>query len=142
MGLDGISVNQLRITPENTSKENAINADFRAKMGEGSRSVNSLDKKSAIDTDDKENTSFFGGESSSSDEEENQEDEMEDIVEYEKIDLTNKDLYEIKPDEITNSLVIYNKQQGVIVQEISPNQLSTLVDSLKNPSGILVNKRI
>ena len=51
-------------------------------------------------------------------------------------------LYEIKPDEITNSLVIYNKQQGVIVQEISPNQLSTLVDSLKNPSGILVNKRI
>lgn len=142
MGLDGISVNQLRITPDNTSKENAINADFRAKMGEGSRSVNSLDKKSAIDTDDKENTSFFGGESSSSDEEKNQEDEMEDIVEYEKIDLTNKDLYEIKPDEITNSLVIYNKQQGVIVQEISPNQLSTLVDSLKNPSGILVNKRI
>ena len=142
MGLDGISVNQLRITPDNTSKENAINADFRAKMGEGSRSVNSLDKKSAIDTDDKENTSFFGGESSSSDEEKNQEDEMEDIVEYEKIDLTNKDLYEIKPDEITNSLVIYNKQQGVIVQVISPNQLSTLVDSLKNPSGILVNKRI
>ena len=72
MGLDGISVNQLRITPDNTSKENAINADFRAKMGEGSRSVNSLDKKSAIDTDDKENTSFFGGESSSSDEEKNQ----------------------------------------------------------------------
>ncbi len=141
MGLDGISVNQLRITPDNTSKENAINADFKARMGEGSRSVNSLDKKSAIDTDDKENTSFFGGESSSNDEEENLEEETQDI-EYEKIDLTNKDLYEIKPDEITNSLVIYNKQQGVIVQEISPNQLSTLVDSLKNPSGILVNKRI
>lgn len=141
MGLDGISVNQLRITPDNTSKENAINADFKARMGEGSRSVNSLDKKSAIDTDDKENTSFFGGESSSNDEEENFEEETQNI-EYEKIDLTNKDIYEIKPDENTNSLVIYNKQQGVVVQEITPNQLSILVDSLKNPSGILVNKRI
>lgn len=141
MGLDGISVNQLRITPDNTSKENAINADFKARMGESSRSVNSLDKKSAIDTDDKENTSFFGGESSSNDEEENLEEETQNI-EYEKIDLTNKDIYEIKPDENTNSLVIYNKQQGVVVQEITPNQLSILVDSLKNPSGILVNKRI
>lgn len=141
MGLDGISVNQLRITPDNTSKENAINADFKARMGEGSRSVNSLDKKSAIDTDDKENTSFFGGESSSNEDEENLEEETQNI-EYEKIDLTNKDIYEIKPDENTNSLVIYNKQQGVVVQEITPNQLSILVDSLKNPSGILVNKRI
>ena len=141
MGLDGISVNQLRITPDNTSKENAINADFKARMGESSRSVNSLDKKNAIDTDDKENTSFFGGESSSNDEEENFEEETQNI-EYEKIDLTNKDIYEIKPDENTNSLVIYNKQQGVVVQEITPNQLSILVDSLKNPSGILVNKRI
>ena len=141
MGLDGISVNQLRITPDNTSKENAINADFKARMGESSRSVNSLDKKNAIDTDDKENTSFFGGESSSNDEEENLEEETQNI-EYEKIDLTNKDIYEIKPDENTNSLVIYNKQQGVVVQEITPNQLSILVDSLKNPSGILVNKRI
>ena len=141
MGLDGISVNQLRITPDNTSKENAINADFKARMGESSRSVNSLDKKNAIDTDDKENTSFFGGESSSNDEKENPEEETQNI-EYEKIDLTNKDIYEIKPDENTNSLVIYNKQQGVVVQEITPNQLSILVDSLKNPSGILVNKRI
>lgn len=141
MGLDGISVNQLRITPDNTSKENAINADFKARMGESSRSVNSLDKKNAIDTDDKENTSFFGGESSSNEDEENPEEETQNI-EYEKIDLTNKDIYEIKPDENTNSLVIYNKQQGVVVQEITPNQLSILVDSLKNPSGILVNKRI
>ena len=141
MGLDGISVNQLRITPDNTSKENAINADFKARMGESSRSVNSLDKKNAIDTDDKENTSFFGGESSSNDEEENFEEETQNI-EYEKIDLTNKAIYENKPDENTNSLVIYNKQQGVVVQEITPNQLSILVDSLKNPSGILVNKRI
>ena len=141
MGLDGISVNQLRITPDNTSKENAINADFKARMGEGSRSVNSLDKKSAIDTDDKENTSFFGGESSSNDEEENLEEETQNI-EYEKIDLTNKDIYEIKPDENTNSLVIYNKQQGVVVQEITPNKLSVFVDNLKNPAGILVNKRI
>ena len=87
------------------------------------------------------NLSFFGGESSSNEDEENPEEETQNI-EYEKIDLTNKDIYEIKPDENTNSLVIYNKQQGVVVQEITPNQLSTLVDSLKNPSGILVNKRI
>lgn len=141
MGLDGISVNQLRITPENTSKENAINSDFKARLNEDSRSVNSLDKKSAIDTDDKENTSFFGGDSSSSKEDETPQEETE-IAEYEKIDLTNKDLYEIKPDENRNSLVIYNKQQGVVVQEITPNKLSVFVDNLKNPAGILVNKRI
>ena len=142
MGLDGISVNQLRITPENTSKENAINSDFKARLGEGSRSVNSLDKKSAIDTDDKENTSFFGGDSSSSSEEDENAQEEKEIAEYEKIDLTNKDIYEIKPDENRNSLVIYNKQQGVVVQEITPNKLSVFVDNLKNPAGILVNKRI
>ena len=140
MGLDGISVNQLRITPENTSRENAISADLQAKRNVGDRSVNSLDKKSAIDTDDKENTSFFGG-ASSSDEEENSEDEAE-TVEYEKIDLSNRELYEIKPDEDTNSLVIYNKQEGKIVQQITPGKLSTLVDNLKNPSGVFVNKRI
>ena len=140
MGLDGISVNQLRITPENTSRENAISADLQAKRNVGDRSVNSLDKKSAIDTDDKENTSFFGG-ASSSDEEENSEDEAE-TVEYEKIDLSNRELYEIKPDEYTNYLVIYNKQEGKIVQQITPGKLSTLVDNLKNPSGVLVNKRI
>ena len=142
MGLDGISVNQLRITPENTSKENAINSDFKARLNEDSRSVNSLDKKSAIDTDDKENTSFFGGDSSSSSEEDENAQEETEIAEYEKIDLTNKDIYEIKPDENKNSLVIYNKQQGIVVQEITPNKLSVFVDNLKNPAGILVNKRI
>ncbi len=141
MGLDGISVNQLRITPENTSKENAINADLQAKRNIGDRSVNSLDKKSAIDTDDKENTSFFGGESSSEEDEEEKNEEV-DTVKYEKIDLSNKELYEIRTDENSNSLAIYNKQQGTIVQQITPNELSTLVDNLKNPGGILVNKRI
>lgn len=141
MGLDGISVNQLRITQENTSRENAINADLKATRELASKTVDSLDKKSAIDTDDKENTSFFGGESSADEEQEENNDELP-IEEHEKIDLTNKDLYEIKPDENTNSLVIYNKEQNVVVQQISPNELSTLVDSLKNPSGILVNKRI
>ncbi len=141
MGLDGISVNQLRINQENTSRENAINADLRAKKSAGDRSVNSLDKKSAIDTDDKENTSFFGGESSEQEDEE-QKEETEISEEFEKIDLTNKDVYEIKQDEALNSLVIYNKQQGKIVQQITPNALSLLVDNLKNPGGILVNKRI
>ena len=73
MGLDGISVNQLRITPENTSRENAINSDFLVNRNSDSKSVNSLDKKSAIDTDDKENTSFFGGDSSGATEENEEE---------------------------------------------------------------------
>lgn len=142
MGLDGISVNQLRMTPENTSKENAINADMLANKGMGLRSVNSLDKKGAIDTDDKENTSFFGGDSSSNEENEEENPDGQDSLDFEKIDLLNKELYEIKVDENSNSLTIYNKQSDMIVQEISPLELSTLVDNLKNPGGILVNKRI
>ncbi len=143
MGLDGISVNQLRITQENTSKENTLNSQMLANIGSGSRSVNSLDKKSAIDTDDKENTSFFGGESSSEEEEqEEKKDNEEESFDFPKIDLTNKELYEIKVDESKSSFSIYNKQENKIVQEISPNELSALVDSLKNPSGILINKRI
>ena len=143
MGLDGISVNQLRVTPENTSKENAINSDFLVNRNSGSRSVNSLDKKSAIDTDDKENTSFFGGDTSG-ETEENDEDNVEEnsSVEIEKIDLSNKELYEIKVDENTNSLTIYNKKEQKPVGEITPVELSSLVDNLKNPGGILVNKRI
>ena len=143
MGLDGISVNHLRVTPENTSKENAINSDFLVNRNSGSRSVNSLDKKSAIDTDDKENTSFFGGDTSG-ETEENDEDNVEEnsSVEIEKIDLSNKELYEIKVDENTNSLTIYNKKEQKPVGEITPVELSSLVDNLKNPGGILVNKRI
>ncbi|HIQ88263.1 TPA: hypothetical protein IAA68_00380 [Candidatus Galligastranaerophilus faecipullorum] len=141
MGLDGISVNQLRITQENTSRENTLNSQMLAEIGSGSRSVNSLDKKGAIDTDDKENTSFFGGDSSTSEDEEDNK-ETQESVEYEKIDLSNKEMYEIKVDETTNSLTIYNKKENKTVQEITPYELSTLVDNLKNPGGILINKRI
>ena len=141
MGLDGISVNQLRITPENTSRENAINADMLVNHNNGSRSVNSLDKKGAIDTDDKENTSFFGA-GSSYDGEDDTETEEKPQEEYEKIDLSDKELYEIRVDENTNSLTIYNKKECKTVQEITPDKLSTLVHNLRNPGGILVNKRI
>ena len=140
MGLDGISVNSLRITPENTSKENAINADATAK-NQGSRSVNSLDKKGAIDTDDKENTSFFGGESSNGESEEENE-IIEDIIPVEKIDLTNKEDYEIRVEGTNNIISIYNKKSESVVQQITPTELSELVDSLKNPGGIIINKRI
>ena len=51
-------------------------------------------------------------------------------------------MYEIKVDETTNSLTIYNKKENKTVQEITPYELSTLVDNLKNPGGILINKRI
>ena len=143
MGLDGISVNQLRITPENTSRENAINSDFLENRNRDPKSVNPLGKKSAIDTDDKENTSFFGGDSSGATEENEEEtDDNNPSVEIEKIDLSNKELYEIKVDEDTNSLTIYNKKEQKPVGEITPVELSSLVDNLKNPGGILVNKRI
>lgn len=142
MGLDGISLNQLRITQENTSKENTLNSQMLANIGSGSRSVNSLDKKGAIDTDDKENTSFFGGDSSSEEEQEEQKEEAEEKLDFPKIDLSNKDLYEIKVDENKGCLSIYNKQEDKTVQEITPHELSSLVDSLKNPGGILINKRI
>ncbi len=141
MGLDGISVNQLRITQENTSKENTLNSQMLANIGSGSRSVNSLDKKGAIDTDDKENTSFFGGESSSEEEEE-QKENSEEKLDFPKIDLSNKDVYEIRIDENNSSLSIYNKQENKMIQEITPGGLSSLVDNLKNPGGILINKRV
>lgn len=141
MGLDGISVNQLRITQENTSKENTLNSQMLANIGSSSRSVNSLDKKGAIDTDDKENTSFFGGESSSEEEEE-QKENSEEKLDFPKIDLSNKDVYEIRIDENNSSLSIYNKQENKMIQEITPGGLSSLVDNLKNPGGILINKRV
>lgn len=142
MGLDGISVNQLRITPENTSKENAISSEMLANRTGSLRSVNSLDKKSAIDTDDKENTSFFGSADSSEESKDNEEAKEGETDEFEKIDLSNKELYEIRVDENSNSLTIYNKKEQKAVQEITPDKLSTLVDNLKNPGGILVNKRV
>lgn len=141
MGLDGISVNQLRLKQENTSKELAINTQMVANRDSSSRSVNSLDKKGAIDTDDKENTSYFGA-GSTGEEGEEEKEETKKSEEFVKIDLTDKEKYEIKIDENSSSLTIYNKKSQSVVQNISANELSTLVDNLKNPSGILVNKRI
>lgn len=141
MGLDGISVNSLRMVKENTSKENAINADMSAKLQDGNRSINSLDKKGAIDTDDKENTSFFGG-SSKDDEQDSEEQPADETQEVLKADFSNSEIYQINVEENSNSITIYNKQNDTLVQKISPVELSTLVDNLKNPGGIFVNKRI
>ena len=141
MGLDGISVNQIRITQENTSKENAILADMTAKGGGSSRSINSLDKKGAVDTDDKENTSFFA-KSDSSEEEQEEANEFGEVVEYEKFDLSNKDDFEIKIEDETNSVVIYNKKNEKIVQKITPQGLSELIGALEHPSGAMVNKKV
>lgn len=138
MGLDGISVNSLRITPENTSRESAIVADNKAKLSNGAKTVDSLDKKSAITGDDKENTSFFGGGSGFNSEEDEEE---KDVKPFEKLDLSNKENYEIVVDESSSTFSIHNKKTNSTIQEISPQSLSELVETLKTPEGIMVNKR-
>ncbi len=140
MGIDGISANQLRITPDNNSRESS-NIAFNIANQEADKSINALDKKGSIDTDDKENTSF-SAKASGGEEEEEQKESVDENETQEPLDLTNKELYEIKVDENSNSLTIYNKEHQKVVQEINPKELSILVDNLKNPSGIIVNKRI
>ena len=137
MGLDGISLNQLRITPDYNSAElnnvNNFNTSNDVKIVDG------LSEGQKVDPDKEnqhENSSFAFGENSQEDQ--SQEEEKETVVKY---DLSQSDKYGLKINEDTNDILIVEKATNNIVEKINAKELSKLVYYLANSQGAIVNRK-
>ena len=137
MGLDGISLNQLRITPDYNSAElnnvNNFNTSNDVKIVDG------LSEGQKVDPDKEnqhEDSSFAFDENSQEDQ--SQEEEKETVVKY---DLSQSDKYGLKINEDTNDILIVEKATNNIVEKINAKELSKLVYYLANSQGAIVNRK-
>ncbi len=144
MGLDGISVNQLRVTPEHNSSELNKVPNFSLDV---SRAVDGLSEGQKIDPDkerEKEKRELNKQYNSSEDEtiENSDADSLDvDSVEVVKYDLSQSDRYMLKVDDDTNEILIIEKASKNIVQRIDAENLSNFVSFLSFPQGSIVNRK-
>ena len=140
MGLDGISVNQLRITPENNSAE--LNNPVRFNVGSEHKIVDGLSNSQKIDPDKEKDHDDpeLARHYDSDDEDSNKESDAnnEEIVKYNLSDSGN---YILKLDENSNNILIIEKSTSVVVQKIDADELSKYVGFLSNSQGSIVNRK-
>ena len=145
MGLDGISVNQLRITPEHNSSELNKVPKFSLDI---SRAVDGLSEGQRVDPDkerDKEKREL-NKQYNSSDDDSNQDDFQNDMIdvadeEITKYDLSQTDKYFLKVNDDTNEILIIDKASKIVVQTIDADSLSNFVNFLSFPQGSIVNRK-
>ncbi len=137
MGLDGISINQLRVTPEHNSAE--LNNAARFSLEATHKVVDGLSQGQKVDPDkeneheDPELLEQFV----ESEEEETQE-IQEEIIKY---DLSESSKYCLNMNEENNKILIIEKATKRIVQEIGADDLSKYVGFLSNSQGSIVNRK-
>ena len=140
MGLDGISINQLRITPENNSAE--LNNPVRFNIGSEHKIVDGLSNSQKVDPDkekdhdDPELARHYDSDNDDSNDESDTNDE--EIVKYNLSDSGN---YILKLDENSNNILIIEKSTSVVVQKIDADELSKYVGFLSNSQGSIVNRK-
>ncbi len=140
MGLDGISVNQLRITPEHNSSE--LNKVPKFSL-DNSRPVDGLSQGQKVDPDkerEKEKREL-NRQYNSSDEPQAEHDETVNETPVIKYDLSQNEKYLLKVDDATNEIMIIDKASQNVVQRISAEDLSHFVNYLSNSQGSIVNRK-
>ena len=140
MGLDGISINQLRVTPENNSAElnNAakFNTDVGHKVVDGLAHGQKVDPDRENEHEKPELTEQFV--SPDEEDETSEQAEEETVVKY---DLSENNKYYLNLDDKTNKIMIIEKATKKVVQEISADKLSDFVGFLSNSQGALINRK-
>ena len=136
MGLDGISINQLRATPEMNSAElNSVVAfdsqNIKAIDGLAQGQRVDPDKESEHGSSDLE---FFEGDKNHQDD-----DSSNEIVT--KYDLSDSNKFLIKLDDISNQILIIEKSSGNVIQSVNADVLSHLVSFSSDSCGAIINKR-
>ena len=136
MGLDGISINQLRVPPEHNSSE--LNNVTRFNLGNNHKVVDSLSNGQKI-APDKENNQDNPELAEQYTGEEEQEDETpEEIIKY---DLSENNKYMLKLDENSNTILIVEKATSKVVQKINADEISSYVGFLSNSQGSIINRK-
>ena len=136
MGLDGISINQIRsIQDKNSNELNSIVFNHKT---ENTRSVSGLDKGRMVDPDRENNENQEEFEFDFNEQEENQPEDDNSAIKY---DLSRTDKYSLILDENTNEIVIKEKDSGEVIQKIDAQNLSRFVNFLSNTQGAIVNRK-
>ncbi len=142
MGLDGISVNQLRITPENNSSE--LNRVPKFSL-DNSRPVDGLSQGQKVDPDkerEKEkrelNKQYNSLESSDENVVENDSNPDDDIIKY---DLSQSDKYVLDVDEDSDEILIIEKITKKVIQRIDADSLSSFIKFLSFSQGGIINRK-
>lgn len=145
MGLDGLSINNLGLNRDSTSKENAIKAEALAESRHFiTSSIDQLQKKEAITADDHENPNYSGGSTGDEDE---QSEEIQDIYgDNEEAPVGSisevSANYCFKIDDTHNIIQIIDPENNDIVMQITAGDLSRFVSHLKQNNGIIVNEKV
>ena len=137
MGLDGLSLNNLGLNRNNTSKEESIEADRKSnQVIAGDNSIDQLGKKSEIQGGDHENPSASGGFSENLTE--------EDTDTYENAEDVEEEIYEEYIFEMIDGekIRVIDGETNKEVSIINATDLSKFVANLKQVSGIIVNKEV
>ena len=138
MGLDGISINQLR-TPENNSAE--LNSKVRFASNQEHKTVDGLSQGQKIDPDqenEKNDTELLKQFAQSSEEDNTEEEIQEEVIKY---DLSDSSKYTLKVDNEINRIYIVEKSSQKIVQQIDADELSHYVSFLSNSQVSIVNRK-
>ena len=139
MGLDGISINQLR-TPENNSAE--LNSKVKFSLNQEHKTVDGLSQGQKVDPDkDREKNDAKLAKQFSADEdiqEESQDETQEEIIKY---DLSYNSRYILKVNDESNSILIIEKQTNLVVSQIDADELSQYVSFLSNSQGSMINRK-
>ena len=136
MGLDGISINQIRSIQDKNSNE--LNSIVFNPKTENTRSVSGLDKGRMVDPDKENNENQEEFEFDFNEQEENQPEDDNSAIKY---DLSRTDKYSLILDENTNEIVIKEKESGEVIQKIDAQNLSRFVNFLSNTQGAIVNRK-
>lgn len=136
MGLDGISINQLRVTPEHNSSE--LNNVTRFNLGNNHKVVDSLSNGQKIDPDKENNQDNPELAEQYTGEEEQEDETPEEIIKY---DLSENNKYMLKLDENSNTILIVEKATSKVVQKINADELSSYVGFLSNSQGSIINRK-
>ena len=136
MGLDGISINQLR-TPENSSAE--ISRIARSSVNNEHKTVDGLSQGQKVDPDqgrEKDQQLKQGLANNNQDEEEDE--IQEEVIKY---DLSDNNKYFLKLDEESNNILIIEKSSKNVVQAINADEMSSFVGYMLNSQGSMVNRK-
>ena len=141
MGLDGISINQLRVTPENNSSE--LNNQAKFSLNPDSRIVDGLSEGQKVDPDKEREKDKRSLNKKFTSPEENPEDNSENISDenVEKYDLSQSDKYVLKLDEEENVILIVEKSTKKVVQSINADELSQFVNYMSGPAGSIISRK-
>ena len=138
MGLDGISVNQLRINQELSSAE--VNS-IMASNSDEIKIVDGLSSGQRVDPDkehEHENNEEQFSKAKSGDNEDDTQNIEEDVTKY---DLSDSNKYIVKLDEEKNQILIMEKTTKHVIQAVNADELSRLVSHSINSCGSIVNKK-